>query len=72
MGHGLGISDSYFKPTEKEILTEYLKVVERPMGAHNPPTNIQDILFSYSIFLCQTWLRNILHEFAIRTERHRP
>ena len=28
MGHSLGISDSYFKPTEEEILTEYLKVAE--------------------------------------------
>jgi hypothetical protein len=28
MGHSLGISDSYFKPTEEEILAEYLKVVD--------------------------------------------
>ena len=28
MGHSLGISDSYFKPTEEELLTEYLKVVD--------------------------------------------
>jgi cell shape-determining protein MreC len=28
MGHSLGISDSYFKPTEEELLTEYLKVTD--------------------------------------------
>jgi integrase len=28
MGHSLGISDSYFKPTEDELLAEYLKVVD--------------------------------------------
>jgi hypothetical protein len=28
MGHSLGISDSYFKPTEEEMLAEYLKVVD--------------------------------------------
>jgi integrase len=28
MGHSLGISDSYFKPTEDEMLTEYLKVAD--------------------------------------------
>jgi hypothetical protein len=28
MGHSLGISDSYFKPTEEEMLTEFVKVVD--------------------------------------------
>jgi hypothetical protein len=28
MGHSLGISDSYFKPTEEEIIQEYLKIVD--------------------------------------------
>ena len=28
LGHSLGISDSYYKPTEKEMLLEYLKVVD--------------------------------------------
>jgi hypothetical protein len=27
MGHSLGVSDSYLKPTEKELLQEYLKAV---------------------------------------------
>jgi hypothetical protein len=28
LGHSIGLSDSYYKPTEKEMLTEYLKVVD--------------------------------------------
>ena len=28
MGHSLGISDSYYRPTEKELLEDYLKVVD--------------------------------------------
>jgi integrase len=28
MGHSLGISDSYFRPTEEEMLTEYFRVVD--------------------------------------------
>ena len=28
LGHSLGISDSYYKPTEQEMLLEYLKVVD--------------------------------------------
>jgi hypothetical protein len=28
MGHDLGISDSYWKPTEREILEDYLKAVQ--------------------------------------------
>ena len=27
MGHSTGISDSYYRPTEKELLDDYLKVV---------------------------------------------
>jgi len=28
LGHSIGLSGSYYKPTEKEMLTEYLKVVD--------------------------------------------
>lgn len=28
MGYGIGISSSYYRPTEKEILGDYLKVVD--------------------------------------------
>ena len=28
MGHSVGISDSYYRPTEKELLDDYLKVVD--------------------------------------------
>jgi hypothetical protein len=28
MGHDIGISKSYYKPTEREILEDYLKAVE--------------------------------------------
>lgn len=28
MGHSLGISQSYFKPTEKDVLTDYLKAAD--------------------------------------------
>jgi hypothetical protein len=28
MGHALGLSESYYKPTEKEVLEDYLKAVE--------------------------------------------
>jgi len=28
MGHNIGISKSYYKPTQKEILEDYLKAVE--------------------------------------------
>jgi hypothetical protein len=28
MGHSTGISDSYYRPTEKELLDDYLKVVD--------------------------------------------
>jgi len=28
MGHNIGISASYYKPTEKEILDDYLKAVD--------------------------------------------
>lgn len=28
MGHSLGISDSYFKPPEEEILAEYASVID--------------------------------------------
>jgi hypothetical protein len=28
MGHNLGVSGSYYKPTEKEVLEDYLKAVE--------------------------------------------
>ena len=28
MGHTIGVSDSYYKPSEKEILEDYLKAVE--------------------------------------------
>jgi hypothetical protein len=28
MGHALGVSDSYYKPTEKEVLEDYLKAVD--------------------------------------------
>jgi hypothetical protein len=28
MGHNIGISKSYYKPTQKEILDDYLKAVE--------------------------------------------
>ena len=27
LGHSIGLSDSYYKPTEREMLSEYLKVV---------------------------------------------
>jgi|TARA_B100000315_G_scaffold152623_1_gene141402 chromosome segregation ATPase len=27
MGHSVGVTDSYYKPTEDEMLTEYLKAV---------------------------------------------
>ena len=27
MGHSVGISDSYYRPTEKELLEDYLKAV---------------------------------------------
>ena len=27
MGHSVGVTDSYYKPTENELLTEYLKAV---------------------------------------------
>jgi hypothetical protein len=28
MGHNIGVSGSYYKPTEKEVLEDYLKAVE--------------------------------------------
>jgi hypothetical protein len=28
MGHSTGISDSYYRPTEKELLDDYLKIVD--------------------------------------------
>ena len=28
MGHNIGISKSYYKPTEKEVLEDYLKAVD--------------------------------------------
>ena len=28
LGHSIGLSDSYYKPTEREMLLEYLKVVD--------------------------------------------
>lgn len=28
MGHSIGISDSYYRPTEKDLLEEYLKAVD--------------------------------------------
>jgi hypothetical protein len=28
MGHSTGISDSYYRPTESELLEDYLKVVD--------------------------------------------
>jgi phosphoketolase len=28
MGHSLGLSDSYYRPTEEEILNDYLKATE--------------------------------------------
>jgi len=28
MGHSIGISDSYYKITEEELLTEYLKALD--------------------------------------------
>jgi hypothetical protein len=28
MGHSLGLSDSYYRPTEEEILNDYLKAVD--------------------------------------------
>ena len=28
MGHNIGISSSYYKPTEKEVLEDYLKAVD--------------------------------------------
>jgi hypothetical protein len=28
MGHSIGISDSYYRPTEKELLEDYLNVID--------------------------------------------
>jgi hypothetical protein len=28
MGHGTGISDSYYRPTENDLVEDYLKLVE--------------------------------------------
>ena len=28
MGHTIGVSDSYYKPSEKEILDDYLKAIQ--------------------------------------------
>ena len=28
MGHSVGLDDCYYKPTEKQLLTEYLKAVD--------------------------------------------
>jgi hypothetical protein len=28
MGHSSGVSDSYWRPTEKEVLQDYLKAVD--------------------------------------------
>ena len=28
MGHSVGISDSYYRPTENELLQDYLKTVD--------------------------------------------
>ena len=28
LGHDIGLSDSYYKPTEKEVLEDYLKAVD--------------------------------------------
>jgi hypothetical protein len=30
IGHGSGISKSYWRPTEKEVLEDYLKAVDLP------------------------------------------
>jgi hypothetical protein len=28
MGHNIGVSKSYYKPTEKEVMEDYLKAVD--------------------------------------------
>ena len=34
IGHNIGISDSYYRPSDKDILDDYLKAVETPYNKY--------------------------------------
>lgn len=44
MGHNIGISSSYYKPTEKEVLEDYKKAVE--LLAINDASRLQEKIVS--------------------------
>ena len=80
MGQSTGLEASYFRPNEKQLLTEYLKAVnELTINEENrlkkkvtPSTNWLSIKIVHSHLMYRDWLRiQILSEpkiiFRIRT-----
>lgn len=49
MGHDLGISQSYWKPTEREVLEDYLKAVDLLTINHNKLTLLISNQCGYSL-----------------------
>ncbi|MCP8304883.1 MAG: hypothetical protein H3Z50_05390 [archaeon] len=57
MGHSIGISDSYNRPTEKELLEDYLKAVSLlTINQHKVDRVRYGNLFLFHLFILQSIL----------------
>jgi hypothetical protein len=75
MGHSTGISDSYYRPTENDLLEDYLKVVDKLTisGESRLRTELQEMrtirenekLNSDSISVLSDQLSQVMHEVEI-------
>jgi hypothetical protein len=62
MGHSIGISESYYKPTEDEVLKDYLKVVN--------PLTIRDESHIARKEIIELQKRSIDNEYILKARFH--
>ena len=68
MGQVLGLSESYYKPTEKEVLEDYLKAV--PLITINDNNNIESLKEQQEVLTKARRQRQRNRTIAARTTRN--